>query len=687
MVKHPKKQTSEETSSDQPPKPVKKRTAPTNTSLLPPCKVCHEPAAGFHYGANTCEACKGFFRRTLVRDGDYECVNGDEKCVVVLAKLKGKKRICSRCRHLKCLAVGMSLHAVKTGRYTHTKRTQDILEYKQVMGQSSAGGDGALSSAPSFSALTVSNTGATHGSATSTNIAPASVNRAPASATNHAPTSTNYAPTSTNYAPASTNYAPTSTSYAPTSTKNYAPTGTNYAPTSTNYAPTSTNHIPPSSATLLSSSSDSSYESAFTPFQSSAACRKEELSRCAPFPSNQECDPSSSQFATLKPAQFSTLRSSPFGRLSLSSSDVGQFLGGDSNCQLLGPSHWQSLLSASSFVDGMFNCVAEAEPGQCNSSLSVSSEGSVASSSSSPLPVSLWDSSPPSSSSSGEAGSSGGGGGGDMSDEECRILTQHILQSYAASNFAKYTQSAEEILEKQKLCYENFRARIEVFGPLENLSEEDYQEVYQSTGIDVDNRQSFISTLSKVVEDTIHEYIRFAKGIPGFTQLSMKDKITLIKDNRAEVMAIAQTTGYNHDLQVFALPSGRTFSMYDMERIGGKERQKVRCECLHAIQRLGLSKEENILFKCVVLFTVGKDDVEEPERVSAMQWKMVQCLRWLLTQNKRPRPDIVFARIIAVFGRLREFATIFYEWLKSKPFAHYAQFKQNELLAEWFSNS
>ena len=26
--------------------------------MLPPCRICSEKASGFHYGANTCEACK-----------------------------------------------------------------------------------------------------------------------------------------------------------------------------------------------------------------------------------------------------------------------------------------------------------------------------------------------------------------------------------------------------------------------------------------------------------------------------------------------------------------------------------------------------------------------------------------------------------------------------------------------------
>ncbi|CAL1545954.1 unnamed protein product [Lymnaea stagnalis] len=94
---------------------------------LPPCRVCGEPAAGFHYGANTCEACKGFFRRSLLRNGEYVCV-GTGKCVIGC----NRRKSCPSCRYKKCLDVGMSKEAIKTGRYTYMKRTQDTLELKQL---------------------------------------------------------------------------------------------------------------------------------------------------------------------------------------------------------------------------------------------------------------------------------------------------------------------------------------------------------------------------------------------------------------------------------------------------------------------------------------------------------------------------------------------------------------------------
>jgi len=95
--------------------------------MLPPCRICGEKASGYHYGANTCEACKGFFRRSLARKESYKCT-GKGNCAIV----PGKRHVCAACRYQKCLSVGMSKSAIKTGRYTHEKKTKDIEEVKKL---------------------------------------------------------------------------------------------------------------------------------------------------------------------------------------------------------------------------------------------------------------------------------------------------------------------------------------------------------------------------------------------------------------------------------------------------------------------------------------------------------------------------------------------------------------------------
>ncbi len=37
------------------------------------CKVCSDEATGIHYGVETCEACKVFFRRFLNKYTKYSC--------------------------------------------------------------------------------------------------------------------------------------------------------------------------------------------------------------------------------------------------------------------------------------------------------------------------------------------------------------------------------------------------------------------------------------------------------------------------------------------------------------------------------------------------------------------------------------------------------------------------------------
>lgn len=105
-------------------------SSPPSTPLLPPCRICGEKASGFHYGANTCEACKGFFRRSLRKKEKYKCV-GKGRCEI----RSSKRSLCGACRYRKCLAVGMSKEAIKTGRYTHEKKTRDIEEVKRITEQ------------------------------------------------------------------------------------------------------------------------------------------------------------------------------------------------------------------------------------------------------------------------------------------------------------------------------------------------------------------------------------------------------------------------------------------------------------------------------------------------------------------------------------------------------------------------
>lgn len=92
---------------------------------FPPCKVCLGRGSGLHYGVNSCESCKSFFRRCLTRKEEYKCMKS--KNCPVTSQVRGN---CSGCRYQRCLQVGMSREAACLGRYTLSRRTRTIMEAK-----------------------------------------------------------------------------------------------------------------------------------------------------------------------------------------------------------------------------------------------------------------------------------------------------------------------------------------------------------------------------------------------------------------------------------------------------------------------------------------------------------------------------------------------------------------------------
>ncbi|KAK2722489.1 protein embryonic gonad-like [Artemia franciscana] len=90
------------------------------------CKVCGEPAAGFHFGAFTCEGCKSFFGRTCNNSSNMpECKNSGN-CSVD----KKNRTVCKACRLRKCFMVGMSKSGSRYGRRSNWFKVHCLIQEK-----------------------------------------------------------------------------------------------------------------------------------------------------------------------------------------------------------------------------------------------------------------------------------------------------------------------------------------------------------------------------------------------------------------------------------------------------------------------------------------------------------------------------------------------------------------------------
>ncbi|XP_073429323.1 nuclear receptor subfamily 2 group C member 1 isoform X3 [Dendrobates tinctorius] len=82
-----------------------------NKPVVELCVVCADKASGRHYGAVTCEGCKGFFKRSIRKNLVYTC-RGAKDCVIN----KHYRNRCQYCRLQRCIALGMKQDSVQCER-------------------------------------------------------------------------------------------------------------------------------------------------------------------------------------------------------------------------------------------------------------------------------------------------------------------------------------------------------------------------------------------------------------------------------------------------------------------------------------------------------------------------------------------------------------------------------------------
>uniref|UniRef100_A0A914UWW4 Nuclear receptor domain-containing protein n=1 Tax=Plectus sambesii TaxID=2011161 RepID=A0A914UWW4_9BILA len=73
---------------------------------------CRDAAfSGKHYGVLSCDGCRGFFKRSIRRNLEYQCKEGGN-CVVDVAR----RNQCQACRFSKCIQVAMNRDETKTAK-------------------------------------------------------------------------------------------------------------------------------------------------------------------------------------------------------------------------------------------------------------------------------------------------------------------------------------------------------------------------------------------------------------------------------------------------------------------------------------------------------------------------------------------------------------------------------------------
>ncbi|XP_070406769.1 nuclear receptor subfamily 2 group C member 1 isoform X2 [Nothobranchius furzeri] len=96
------------------------------------CVVCGDKASGRHYGAVSCEGCKGFFKRSIRKNLVYTC-RGSGDCAIN----KLHRNRCQYCRLQRCIALGMKQDSVQCERkpveVSTRERSTSLLESSMLL--------------------------------------------------------------------------------------------------------------------------------------------------------------------------------------------------------------------------------------------------------------------------------------------------------------------------------------------------------------------------------------------------------------------------------------------------------------------------------------------------------------------------------------------------------------------------
>lgn len=238
------------------------------------------------------------------------------------------------------------------------------------------------------------------------------------------------------------------------------------------------------------------------------------------------------------------------------------------------------------------------------------------------------------------------------SDKSEDIL-QRIMTGYGyLEHFTKSLTNEEiqDILGKELMKHTD---KTKLFGKLEYLPTDQYNEIYEKTQLDVDGRKKLLSEGKYEIMKMANDYVKFCKNIPFFSGLSLEDQKALLKCSHFEFFTILQHQGMNTEKEMCISYTGKVLPFGEVCPYTSKETLLRWGEFSEDVSKLQLSPEELALMLGICVTFRDRCQLDSPEDVENIQKRLLETLELTLSKSHYENKGRRLAKLLDLFVRLR----------------------------------
>ncbi|XP_051281766.1 nuclear receptor subfamily 1 group D member 1 [Dicentrarchus labrax] len=164
--------------------------------------------------------------------------------------------------------------------------------------------------------------------------------------------------------------------------------------------------------------------------------------------------------------------------------------------------------------------------------------------------------------------------------------------------------------------------------------------------------QEIWESFSQCFTPAVKEVVEFAKGIPGFQELSQQDQVMLLKSGTFQVLMVRFCTLFNAQERTVTFLNGQTYPLSTLRVLGMGSLLDAMFEFSEKLGSLGLEPDEMALFMAVVLVSADRSGISDMRAVEQLQEGLIRALRSLITR-RRPDDTTLFPKLLLRLPDLR----------------------------------